>query len=299
MRESLARQKIVNAGLRVRVRRQPHPTVETGFVFGQSPPPGEKIERGNSVTLIVSTGKPQATVPAVVGKPVAEAVEQLTAVGLDPNPVNINSSEPPGTVTGQGVKPGVEVDRGTRIRINVSTGPRPIEVPPVVGLPYDEAADRLESLGFQVARTEVQSSEPRDTVVRAIPAPEALAPVGSVVELLVSNAPELFAVPDVTGFERSTAAGTLRGAGFRVEVSQQQTLDPGQDGVVLYQDPAPEAEAEKGESVTIFVGEYVGPATTAEEPVEPVPVESVPTDTTVTDTTATETTPADNLGGGR
>ena len=38
--------------------------------------------------------------------------------------------------------------KGTQIRINVSQGPKPVSVPNVVGLPYDQAASELQRAGF-------------------------------------------------------------------------------------------------------------------------------------------------------
>ncbi len=48
---------------------------------------------------------------------------------------------------------GVTVVEGTRVRINVSQGPKPVSVPNVVGLPYDQAASELQRGGFNVSRS--------------------------------------------------------------------------------------------------------------------------------------------------
>jgi beta-lactam-binding protein with PASTA domain len=67
------------------------------------------------------------------------------------------------------------------------------------------------------------------------------------------------------------ARTTLTAAGFKSRTVQQQTDDETLDGVVISQDPAGEAQAEPGSTVTLTVGLYVPPP--------------------VTDTTSTDTTP--------
>ena len=56
-----------------------------GNVFEQDPQPGERIERGNYVTIVVSTGAEEgAACPNVVGRSRDEAVSALTSAGLEP-----------------------------------------------------------------------------------------------------------------------------------------------------------------------------------------------------------------------
>ena len=100
--------------------------------------------------MTVSTGKPKMTVPGVVGKSLADAVAALTSVKLQANPQNVPSDQPAGTVTAQDPKAGTVVVEGTRVRINVSKGPKQVVVPSVVGLSYDQASAQLQTAGFAV-----------------------------------------------------------------------------------------------------------------------------------------------------
>ena len=54
--EQLAVQKIRAAGLEELVQREPNADVEVGIVSEQDPQPGDRTEKGNFVTIIVSTG---------------------------------------------------------------------------------------------------------------------------------------------------------------------------------------------------------------------------------------------------
>ena len=52
----------------------------------------------------------------------ADAVHTLTQQGLNYKEFDVNSSQTPGTVTGQSPAPGTMVVKGTTVRINVSKG---------------------------------------------------------------------------------------------------------------------------------------------------------------------------------
>ena len=57
------------------------------------------------------------------------------------------------------------VIQGTNVQINISKGVQPLTVPNVVGQQYDSAAGQLQGQGFAVARRDVDSSQPVDTVI--------------------------------------------------------------------------------------------------------------------------------------
>ena len=73
-------------------------------------------------------------VPGVVGKSLADAVAALAGVKLEANPQNVPSDQPAGTVIAQDPRAGTVVVEQTRVRINVSKGPKQVFLPSVVGL---------------------------------------------------------------------------------------------------------------------------------------------------------------------
>ena len=253
-----------------------------GRVFDQKPAAGERIDKGNTVEIDVSSGKPKVIVPGVVGQQSTDAVAALTAKGLKAAVHRVNSNESSGTVTGQDPKAGKQVVKGEKVRINVSEGPKPIGVPPVVGVPYEQAAATLQGTGFAVARRDVESNEPKGVVVQMDPPANTLASKGSTITLFVAKGPKTLAVPDVTSYSRADAIATLRNSGFKVLVQVVDTSDSSQDGIVLTETPNPGDPAKPGATVTIRVGRFVAPPTTA--PVTTAPPPTL-TDTTVTDTT--------------
>jgi len=273
--ESLAVAQIEAEGLQANVRREARSDTPIGIVAEQDPEPPNRIEKGNFVTIVVSTGKPKVRVPGVVGRRRDDAVVALRDAGLTPRVVEINSEKPANTVTAQAPKAGTVLVEGSTVRINVSIGPKPIAVPSVIGVAYESAASQLQGIGFGVARTNVESDEPAGIVVGQDPDAGASRAKGSTITLQVSEGPKTSAIPDVTSQQEDQARSQLEGSGFRVRVVPQDTEDPLSDGNVISQDPPGGQEAKPGTTVTIFVGRLLEP---------PPPTDTVPTDTGPTDT---------------
>ena len=76
--EQLAVTKIHDAGPEgARSAASRTTTSKVGLVSDQDPQPGDRIEQGQLVTILVSTGKPKMTVPDVVGQSRDDAVADL------------------------------------------------------------------------------------------------------------------------------------------------------------------------------------------------------------------------------
>ena len=284
IKESLAVRQIEAKGLEANVRREPRSDVPIGIVAEQDPEPPNRIERGNFVTIVVSTGKKKVRVPGVVGKRRDDAVVELRDAELTPRVVEINSERPANPVTAQSPKAGETLVEGSTVRINVSIGPKPIAVPNVVGTAYESAESQLQGIGFGVARTNVESNEPEGLVVSQEPPAGASRPKGSTITLRVSEGPTTSSVPDVESQDEESARDTLTAAGFRVKVVDQETDDPLLDGLVISQDPAGGSEAEPGTVITLMVGRFaeIPPPTTTTTtttgPIDTDPIETNPID---------------------
>jgi serine/threonine-protein kinase len=202
------------------------------------------------------------TIPSVEGQTVEDAVAELTRAGLDARVVEVNSERDEGTVTAQNPQAGTVVVEGTQVRINVSKGPKPVTVPNVIGLPYDQAAAELRRNGFGVTRVDVESNQTEDSVVDQDPSGGTSSSRGTTVTVSVSLGPSTTAVPEVTQQDVAVAQSTLEAAGFATDVELEDTDDPTLDGIVLSQDPAGGSQAETGSTVTLVVGRYVGEDTT-------------------------------------
>jgi len=119
--EADARDRLAGAGLKV-TSVKVFSDVDTGQVVAQSPAAGSSAAKGSAVRINVSKGSKTVTVPTVVGSTQSPAVAQVKAAGLQPNVVSVPSDQPAGTVVAQHPTAG-EAERGSLVRLNVSTGP--------------------------------------------------------------------------------------------------------------------------------------------------------------------------------
>ncbi|HEY7148948.1 MAG TPA: Stk1 family PASTA domain-containing Ser/Thr kinase [Gaiellaceae bacterium] len=254
MREDLAVQKLNEKGLDATVHRQSNATIKEGNVFDQRPEAGVRLDKSSAVDIFVSTGPAKVKVPDVMGESSDDAVAALTAAKLKFKVLNVFSKEDADTVVAQSPVGGKVVDQGSTVHINISKGLEPVDVPNVVGQLYDSAQGALQGAGFAVARRDVDSSQPKDTVIDQQPKGGGEAARGSTVTLFVSKGPKEATIPDVTSIDEASAQQTLEQSGFTVEVQDQDTTDPNQDGIVLEQDPPGGTKAKPGTTVTITVG---------------------------------------------
>ena len=262
LQETQAVNLITEKDLVPRVRRVSNSDVPEGTVFAQNPTEGTHVDKQSVVLIDVSSGKPEVTIPSVVGQTVEDAVAELTQAGLDAQVVEVNSDKDEGTVTAQSPSAGTTVVEGTQVRINVSKGPKPVTIPNVIGLPYDQAANELQRAGFGVSRIDVDSELATGIVVDQEPSGGSEGSKGSTVTLSVSKGPVTAAVPDVTTQDVGIAQTTLEAAGFRSRVVLEDVGDPALEGIVISQDPVGGTQAKPNSLVTLFVGRYVQPTTT-------------------------------------
>jgi serine/threonine-protein kinase len=229
--------------------------VEANVVISQSPDEGSRIAQGETVKIVVSTGPRLVQVPRVVGLPFEEAIEVLEDAGLDWRRVNTFSPREEGIVASQEPKADEEVEEGTEVVIRVSQGTEQVAVPDVLDQTEESARQELQQEGFEVEVVEAPDNDTPEGLVSAqSPDPGIQAERGSTVQITISTGPDIATVPDVTGMEAADARAALEDAGFRPRGVARDTSDPDEEGIVLEQDPPGTTEAERGSTVTIYVG---------------------------------------------
>jgi eukaryotic-like serine/threonine-protein kinase len=257
-----AQQQITAANLHAKVQHGSNGHIPSGIVFKQDPKAGSKVDKGGTVTIWVSTGKPKVTVPDVKGDSWTQAQQILTNKGLKPRKFSVPGPTA-GQVTATAPPAGKSVPKGTVIRVNVMSGPVQATVPNVVGLSISEATAKLNEAGFNANPNYVDSTATKDQVVSQNPTPGSSEPKGSSVTIRVSNGPPEVSVPSVVGDSARQAVAALEAQGFQVSQQPQSVNDPSLDGQVLSQNPEGGTQALKGSTVTIVVGQYSpGPTTT-------------------------------------
>jgi serine/threonine-protein kinase len=268
-----AQQKLQARGVEAEIKRVAS-TKPKGIVLEQDPAAGVTAVRGTTVTLSVSSGAKPVVVPRVVGQTQGAAVQALTALGLKPVLQNVGSDQPAGTVVGQKPPAGKEVDKGSEVTVNVSTGTgqsttttgtttnaAPVRVPRIVGLAQTPALRSLNVLGLLPTVVYVSSSQPANRVVSQSPKSGTSLRPGARVRVNVSTGPNPqpnAAVPDVAGQDQATAVQTLRDAGFKVAVLNRPTSDQSKDGLVVEQQPRAGSSIPGGSQVTVFIGRFSG-----------------------------------------
>jgi serine/threonine protein kinase/beta-lactam-binding protein with PASTA domain len=259
IREQQAVAKIEDAGLQADVQEEPNRDVEPGFVFDQDPNAGNRIQKDDTVVILVSTGPKKVEVPRVVGESYEAAIEILDDAGLDWRKRDVFSEKPENQVVRQSPRAGEQVDEGTTVVLSVSKGIEQVQVPGVIGLDEQTATQTLQGDGFEVEVIRAASNEtPEGIVFAQNPGGGAEAPKNSRVQITVSTGPEQAEVPDVVDEDENSAKEILRDAGFKVKVERTDTADQTQDGIVVEQDPPGESQADPGSTVTIVVAQFSG-----------------------------------------
>ena len=258
--ENEATTKLEEAGFVVEVERSADPKQPEGRVADQAPEGGTRLPKGETVTIIVSTGVAKTTVPALVGMTYEEAVDALATAGLKAKRVERFSDKPAGEVISQDPKPETQVVEGSTVEVRVSKGQELAEVPDVLLQDRASAEAELKASGFKVSVTEAPSDTVEEGLVsEQTPDPGTEASKGSTVGIVISTGPESSTVPDVVDDDEETATDILEEQGFKVKVTDQDTSDPAQDGIVLDQNPSGGVKAEPGSTVRIFVGRLISP----------------------------------------
>jgi eukaryotic-like serine/threonine-protein kinase len=253
-----AKQQITAAHLVPVVMHGPSTKYKPGFVYKQDPAAGEKLAKGGTVTIWSSTGPPKVEIPDVKGKQWPEAQQVLTDAGFVPVE-HIVPGDTKGQVTATDPPAGQKAPEGSKVRVNVMSGPQQVAVPSVVGASLASATAALHNAGFNVNPTYEDSNAPYNQVIHQNPTPGSREPKGSTVDVSVSNGPPQVSVPDVVGYTSQQAVQTLESAGFKVSQQTLSVSDPSQNNIVQQQNPAGGSRATKGDTVTITVGVSSGP----------------------------------------
>jgi serine/threonine-protein kinase len=93
-------------------------TVPKDEVIRTDPPAGTQVDKGSKVTIVVSSGKPQVSVPSVTGLTKAAADNAITNAGLVPQATcHVSASAPAGgEVTSQNPAKDTKVDKGSTVK---------------------------------------------------------------------------------------------------------------------------------------------------------------------------------------
>jgi serine/threonine-protein kinase len=183
-----AQGRLQNAGLKDEEREESSTTVEKGRVISASPPEGQKVDVGSTVSMVVSSGPEQVDVPDVTGKSFDEAQSTLQAAGFKVTRTDKESDKDAGTVLSQNPKGGGQADSGSTVNLTVAKEPTQVDVPDVTGEDVATAVKELSSQGFEIDQQtrDVDSPEGDGVVIEQNP-PNGKAKKGSKVTIVVGK----------------------------------------------------------------------------------------------------------------
>jgi serine/threonine protein kinase len=187
--EDQARAEIGDAELRVgTIDQEPSDTVRAGRVIRQEPEPDSYVDPQTPVDFVLSTGKPEVSVPSVIGLDREAAQTQLEG---EPYQFVVKlaekeSDQPAGQVIETTPPANTMAQVGSAVTVLYSDGPE--EVPDVIGLQQGQAKKRIRDAGFEprVIPSD-DTTEPAGTVLDQSPAAGETPSEGSTVTIVVST----------------------------------------------------------------------------------------------------------------
>jgi eukaryotic-like serine/threonine-protein kinase len=157
-----AEHKITQAGLKPSTQSRSSASVPAGSVISTEPSQGTEVRAGSPVTVLLSSGPQQVSVPEVTGQSEAEARASLRAAGLQAGTVTKREAaeQEPGTVLSQSPTAGASVNSGAAVSLVVAKATQEVVVPRVVGKKQERAEGELIGAGFKAKSvTRTVSSE--------------------------------------------------------------------------------------------------------------------------------------------
>ena len=175
-------------GFEPTTQSQPSDTVGKGLVISTDPTTGVEVQVGSPVTVLVSSGPAEVSVPNVTNESQANATATLAAAGLKVTVLKREAAEPQaGTVVSQSPSAGSRAKVGSQVTIVVAQALKRVAVPNVVGQSEAQAVGALGNAGFAsrtVSRT-VTDPTKAGTVVQQSPAAGRKLIKGAVVTIAV------------------------------------------------------------------------------------------------------------------
>jgi eukaryotic-like serine/threonine-protein kinase len=186
-----ALQRLRAVGLRPTAQTGPSTKVPEGVVISTDPTAGTELQVGSAVTVLVSGGPAQVSVPNVIGSSQSEASAALKEAGLKVGSITqqVAAEQTPGTVLVQSVAPGTSLKSGQTVDLVVAQAPKDVAVPNVVGQNETQAAAALGRAGFEAKSVSRTVAEPAQAgvVLKQSPAAGHTAPKGATVTITVGT----------------------------------------------------------------------------------------------------------------
>ncbi|WSM77235.1 Stk1 family PASTA domain-containing Ser/Thr kinase [Streptomyces cellulosae] len=252
-----AQKQADNTDLKLSFTEKPCENQTKGNICEQDPKAGTKVEKGDTISLVVSTGAPKVAVPSVVGDKIEDAKAELEG---DKYQFVVEtkeevSGEEPGTVIDQDPDLGEEVEKGTTVTLTVAKAEEKVTVPDVLTKSCEEAKAQMAASNLNGNCVDEPTDDPNlvRKVVRTSPDPNAQVSKNTQVTIFIGKAKEAekVAVPNINGQRFEDAQRMLAEAGLTISgvVGPQ---DP--NARVITSTPGQGTPVDKGSGVTLVTG---------------------------------------------
>ena len=237
------------------VAQQTSNTVAAGKVASQDPPTGSSLAQGAPVNLVISSGPQMVPVPKVERLTQAAATTAIVGTTLKIGTVTQQTSDTAatGSVISQDPASGTSVAQGSPVNLVISSGPQIVTVPNVEGMTQTAATAAIAG-----AKLKVGTVNATGKVISQEPARGSSVPQGSSVNLVISSAPQMVAVPNVEGLTQDAATTAITEAKLKVGTVTQQTSNTVAAGKVISQDPASGGSVEQSSPINLVISSSTG-----------------------------------------
>jgi serine/threonine-protein kinase len=246
--------------LKVLSRQENSDTVPQGVVIDTEPVAGTEVEKESFVTLVVSAGTEQFTVPQVIGETEEVARALIEAQDFQVGLIEYALSEAvqEQTVISQDPSGGTPAPADTLVNLVISKGPFSLEVPDTSGMSAENAQLELAQAGFTNVVTDTEFSPDIAEGFTTRTDPEAGRVVGreDTITVWVSKGPEPTTVPNLEGKTIGEANATAEGANLVLveNGTSEVSAASGLEGRVATQDPDAGATVDSGTEVRVTIG---------------------------------------------
>jgi serine/threonine-protein kinase len=172
----------------INIERAPDAKIPLDRVASQLPLATSDAAAGSSVTLTISEGPGNTTVPVgLIGLSLEEARYRLTAAGLlISQTIAVDSDQAPGVVLSINPLPGTTITAGSAVVLEIASGN--VQVPSLVGLNEINAKTILTQSGFLIREISASDTgKPAGEILAQAPEAGATKTIGSVVTITVNR----------------------------------------------------------------------------------------------------------------
>ena len=232
--------------------------IEAEKIVLQDPLGGAYQDRWGNVNIWVSGGKIiELVIPLLNGSTEEEALTKLSEAGFK----NVKKSGEEyddlvdaGLVKSQSPEyTGEKVSEDTEITYVISLGPKPFEMPSVIGKTIEEAENTLKDTGLKISYTQVVGDDKDVGKIKeqSIKAGTSAKKGDEVILSVITKKPTI-SVENVVGLDKDEAESKLKSQGFKVNSSAEEYSDEPK-GRVIRQNPAAGSSQTEGTTITLVI----------------------------------------------